>query len=100
MKPNTMVFARFSSTGKPRFNKETSGTVAEVMQELIRWVFECHMGTSLKITFARTAEELRIATGSGSGPDSAATAEDFMAELLAQIDQPTLALNPDSDSED
>lgn len=90
MKPSTHVFARFSSTGKPRFTKDLNGPLAEIIRQLIPWLLEHHMGSSTRITLARTPEELRIATGEKM-PES--SAEDFMDMLNAAMEQHELGLD-------
>lgn len=96
MKPTTEVFARFSSTGKPRFNKDINGPIAEIIRALIPWMLEAHMGTSIRITLARTPEELRLA--SGEKLDSQSSPEDFMAILEQEMAQHQLGLDHHDDA--
>ena len=96
MRPTTEVCARFESKGKPRFNKDTSGSVQDVMRQLIPWMLEAHMGTAIKITFARTPQELAIACGESRSAEQ--SAEDLMAEMMAQISQHEMGLDSHPDA--
>lgn len=58
MRLTTMTWLKLESIGKPQFNKTSQGTIREHMMTIAKWLSECHMGSRISITLARTESEL------------------------------------------
>lgn len=88
MKPETIVWLRCESVGRPDSNLTLNCTTREAILTIGQWLMGIYMGQKIRITLARSEEELAI------DRRSAAT-QDMMNEL-----ESILANTGDSDAED
>lgn len=95
MKMSTRVWARFESVGKPLstwMTPENGMEVGKAMLELARWMQGVYMGSHIRITFARSLEELEAAT---QGKRTSQVNEDMLSQLESLISQETLDFEED-----
>lgn len=101
MKPNTLLFARFESKGRPQYTQDVSGPMQDVAFAMVKWMRESPMGTSFNITTARSPAELNIAVSRRNNEPRTQDAEDtaaFMQEqMLALMNQGNLSMEAEED---
>lgn len=86
MRPTTLACARFESKGKPEktvtlLDKPTK----EILLELAHWTLATEMGHYIRITIARSPEELEKACRERVAKPAAVAAEELAADIAAMI---------------
>lgn len=84
MRATGRVWARLESKGRPHDSVTIEDeSVAELAKAIARWLLSASMGHYMRITIARSAEDLqRAVNGGGSG---AAKTEDLLDEIDSML---------------
>ena len=86
MRMSTRVWALFESKGRPGVTLRIEDeSVAAMIKALVGWLAESTMGHYMRITIARSAEELNQLTASGSAANLVAAA-DVAAEIDSMLE--------------
>lgn len=79
MKPTTEVWYRFESVGRPECLRQDKATVRTLTLDLANWLLATYMGSKIRITLARTEEELNERSNRAPPDDMIAELERIMA---------------------
>jgi hypothetical protein len=94
MKLSTTAFAKFESIGKPKMTQQLDNmTMREIVLAFGKWTQEIYMGSHIRVTIARSAEELESIT---TGKRNAGEVE-LISELESLLDQELLDLCVDDE---
>jgi hypothetical protein len=89
MKPATMLWAKFESKGKPDATQKHNCSMRDAILRLGEWMLSVNMGSYIRVTLARTEQELEaMSQANQRTPISADT--DMLAELQEMMAQDTL----------
>lgn len=78
MRPETIVFAKFESKGRPKETTQTSGQVIDIAKWIAKQMLSATMGHKIQITIGRTQADV---DDKSSLADSMAEFESFLDDL-------------------
>lgn len=95
MRTTTRVSVRFESLGKPEHTENHDQiTVGQVSITLLKWMTQTYMGHYMRVTIARSSQEIDEILAKGKGKQSESV-DDIMAELEGMITQENLEFDND-----
>lgn len=78
MRPDTIVFAKFESKGRPKETRTESGRVIDIAKWIAVCMLESTMGHKIQITIGRSLADIE---NKDSSSESLAEFDDFLNEL-------------------
>jgi hypothetical protein len=85
MRLTTEVWAKFESKGRPGDTKVIHDQIGLVARQLLSWLVDTAMGHCLRITVARTQDELERLTRPGGGREASERSAELLGDFEAAL---------------